>query len=61
MRVKPVLVPLAEPNWELDADALLAAVTPLTRAILLNTPSNPGGKVFSLAEIEQIAAVCHCP
>ena len=58
MRVKPVLVPLAEPNWELDTDALLAAITPRTRAILLNTPSNPGGKVFSLAEIEQIAAVC---
>ena len=58
MRVKPVLVPLAEPNWELDSDALRAAVTPRTRAILLNTPSNPGGKVFSLAEIEQIAAAC---
>jgi len=58
MRIKPVLVPLAEPNWELDTDALLAAITPRTRAILLNTPSNPGGKVFSLPEIEQIAATC---
>jgi aminotransferase len=58
MRVKPVLVPLAEPGWDLDTDALKSAVTPRTRAILLNTPSNPGGKVFSLAEIEQIATVC---
>ena len=48
MRVKPVLVPLAEPDWALDPDALHAAITPRTRAILLNTPANPSGKVFSL-------------
>jgi aminotransferase len=58
MRVKPVLVPLAEPDWILDTDALHAAVTPRTRAILLNTPANPSGKVFSRVEIEAIAAVC---
>lgn len=58
LRVNPVLVPLAEPDLALDTDALKAAVTPKTRAIVLNTPSNPGGKVFSLAEIQQIAAVC---
>ena len=50
MRVKPVLVPLAEPDWALDVDALRAAVTPRTRAILLNTPANPSGKVFTLPE-----------
>jgi aminotransferase len=59
LRVQPVLVPLAEPDWALDVDALKAAVTAKTRAIILNTPSNPGGKVFSLAEIEAIAAVCN--
>jgi aminotransferase len=59
MRVNPVLVPLAAPNWALDPDALHAAITPKTRAIILNTPSNPGGKVFSRAEIEAVAAVCH--
>jgi len=59
LRVNPVLVPLAEPDWALDADALRAAITPRTRAIVLNTPSNPGGKVFSLAEIQQIAAACN--
>jgi len=58
LRINPVLVPLAEPDWALDTDALKAAVTPNTRAIVLNTPSNPGGKVFSLAEIQEIAAVC---
>src|ERR1700728_4061155 len=49
MRVHPVFVPLAAPHWELDTDALRAAITPRTRAILLNTPANPSGKVFSLA------------
>jgi len=58
MRVKPVLVPLAAPDWALDPDALQAAITPKTRAILLNTPANPSGKIFSRAEIEQVAAVC---
>jgi aminotransferase len=58
LRIVPVLVPLAEPDWALDTDALKAAVTAKTRAIVLNTPSNPGGKVFSLAEIQEIAAVC---
>lgn len=58
MRVKPVAVPLAEPNWALDLDALHAAVTPQTRAIILNTPANPSGKVFSRAEIEAVADVC---
>ena len=46
MRVKPVLVPLAEPDWALDTDALRAAITPSTRAIIVNTPANPSGKVF---------------
>jgi aminotransferase len=58
MRMKPVLVALAEPDWTLDADALKAAITPRTRAIILNTPANPSGKVFSMAEIEAIADAC---
>src|ERR1035438_5545150 len=57
LRVNAVIVPLAEPDFALDADALRAAVTPKTRAILLNTPANPSGKVFSRAELEAIAAV----
>jgi aminotransferase len=58
MRVKPVFVPLADGDFALDVDALKAAVTPKTRAIILNTPSNPSGKVFTLAEIEAVAEVC---
>src|SRR5580698_1498065 len=55
MRVTPVVVPLAAPDWTLSTDALLAAITPRTRAILVNTPANPSGKIFSRAELE---AVC---
>jgi aminotransferase len=58
MRVNPILVPLAEPDWSLDVDALKAAVTPRTRAILLNTPANPSGKIFNRVELEAVAAVC---
>jgi aminotransferase len=55
LRVKTVLTPLAEPDWALDTDALRAAITPKTRAILLNTPANPSGKIFTLAELQVIA------
>jgi len=58
MRMKPVLVPLREGDYALDAAALRAAVTPRTRAIILNTPANPSGKVFTQAETEAVAAVC---
>jgi aminotransferase len=55
LRVNPVLVALAEPEWQLDLDAMRAAITPRTRAILLNTPTNPTGKVFTLPELEAVA------
>lgn len=58
LRVNPVIVPLAEPDWQLDVDAMRAAITPRTRAILLNTPANPSGKIFTLSELEEVAAVC---
>lgn len=57
MRVVPVFVPLAEPNWVLDIDALRASITSRTRALVLNTPANPSGKVFSRAELEAIAEI----
>ncbi|HEX8712538.1 MAG TPA: aminotransferase class I/II-fold pyridoxal phosphate-dependent enzyme, partial [Terracidiphilus sp.] len=57
VRVKPVVVPLAAPDWVLDTDALKAAITPRTRAILLNTPANPSGKIFTRGEIEAIAVL----
>ncbi len=55
LRIEPVLVALAEPDWELDVDAMRAAVTPRTRAILLNTPANPTGKIFTLRELQAVA------
>ena len=55
-RVTPVIVPMPAPHWELDMDRLRSAVTPRTRAIILNSPSNPSGKVFNQSELEQLAA-----
>lgn len=57
MRVKPVFVPLAEPDWALDTDAMRAAVTERTRAMIVNTPANPSGKVFTPGELEAVAGV----
>ena len=48
---------LNPPEWSFDADTLRAAITPRTRMILLNTPHNPTGKVFSREELESIAAL----
>jgi aminotransferase len=53
----PKMVPLAPPSWELDPDRIRAAVGPRTRAIVLNTPHNPTGKVFSKAELTVIAEI----
>lgn len=55
LRIDPLTVPLIEPDWSLDIDRLRAAVTSRTRGLILNTPSNPSGKVFSQSELEQIA------
>lgn len=52
---KPVFVPLIAPKWDLDIERLAAAITPRTRALILNTPHNPTGKVFTRAEIAAIA------
>lgn len=57
LRLQPVIVPLASPAWELDLDAVRNAVTPRTRAIIVNTPSNPSGKVFTKAELTAVANV----
>lgn len=50
-------VPLRFPDLALDADALRAAVSDRTRVLLLNTPHNPTGKVFSREELEQVAQI----
>jgi aminotransferase len=51
-------VKLHAPDWRFDPDELRRAFTPRTRAIVLNTPNNPTGKVFTRAELELIAALC---
>ncbi len=51
----PRLVRLAPPRWELPRAELAAAFGPRTKAILLNTPMNPTGKVFTAAELAFIA------
>ena len=50
-------VKLAPPEWRLTRDALAEAVTPRTRAILLNTPLNPIGRSFSREELDAVASV----
>ena len=55
---RPVFVPLEAPDYRLDPERLEAAVTPKTRAIILNTPNNPTGRVFSREELEAVAALC---
>jgi aminotransferase len=57
LRVQPVVVPLAAPNWQLDLGALRRSITPRTRALVLNTPANPSGKVFTLNELQSIATL----
>ncbi|MFN8652484.1 MAG: aminotransferase class I/II-fold pyridoxal phosphate-dependent enzyme [Gemmatimonadales bacterium] len=54
---KPVFVPLF-PGQPLDLDQLARAFTPRTRAIVVNTPANPSGRVLTRAELEAIAALC---
>jgi aminotransferase len=56
-RVTSVTVPLSPPDWSVDFERLRHAIGPRTRAIVINTPSNPLGKVFSRAELESIAAL----
>jgi aminotransferase len=54
----PRFVRLREPDWSFDPAELAAAFNDRTRAIVLNTPNNPTGKVFTRAELEQVAALC---
>ena len=54
----PRFVTLHEPDWSIDPEELRAAFTSRTRGIVINTPHNPTGKVFSRSELEQIAELC---
>jgi aspartate/methionine/tyrosine aminotransferase len=51
-------VALRPPHWRWDPDELRRAFGPRTRAVILNTPHNPTGKVFARDELEALAALC---
>jgi aminotransferase len=62
MRMVPVIVALTAPttddgDWALDINAVRAALTSRTRALIINTPSNPCGKIFTRTEIEELAEI----
>jgi aspartate/methionine/tyrosine aminotransferase len=54
----PRLVKLRPPDWSFDRDELARAFGPATKAIILNTPNNPTGKVFRRDELEFIRDLC---
>jgi aspartate/methionine/tyrosine aminotransferase len=54
----PRYVMLREPDWHFDPDQLAAAFNNKTKAIIINTPNNPTGKVFTTPELQAIAALC---
>ncbi len=54
----PVFVPMRGPEQRVDPDELRRAFGPRTKAIIVNTPNNPTGRVFSRGELDLIAALC---
>src|SRR5271169_3860633 len=57
---KVVFLPTEEAeNFRITADAIERAITPRTKAIILNTPSNPAGSVVSPADLERIVRLAH--
>ena len=52
----PVYLPLMLPGWSFSEHDLEHLVTPRTRAIIVNTPANPSGKIFSRQEFELVAS-----
>src|ERR1700683_4057425 len=54
----PRYVALRDPDFSIDRAELEAAFGPRTKAIVINTPHNPSGKVFTRSELETIAALC---
>ncbi len=57
LEVEPVYVSLPRPDWRFRVRDLEAAITPRTRAVVINTPVNPSGKVFRRAELEELGDV----
>ena len=62
VRAVPVAVAMSAPlqsefEWKLDPEVVRGAITPRTRAMIVNTPSNPAGKVFTRPELESLAQI----
>lgn len=55
---KPVFIKMKPPHWQFDTQELQKAIGPKTKAIILNSPQNPTGKIFNDAELKQIADLC---
>jgi aminotransferase len=55
---KPVFVSMKGPDWSIDLEELLSSLTDRTKAIVINTPGNPSGKVFTKKELKEIADIC---
>jgi len=55
---QPVFLTLEPPSYRLDSGALAALVTPRTRAIVINSPNNPMGRVFDRQELQGVADLC---
>jgi aspartate aminotransferase len=53
----PVRVSLAPPRFDIDPSAIAAAITPRTRAVLINSPHNPSGRVYPLEDLRALAAM----
>ena len=53
----PVKVGIDAPSSDLDLDAIAAAITPRTRIVIVNTPNNPTGKIYTPATLRRLAAV----
>jgi aspartate/methionine/tyrosine aminotransferase len=56
--LRPPSTSAGQADWSFDPDELAAAFSNKTRAIIINTPNNPTGKVFTRAELETIARLC---
>jgi aminotransferase len=56
---EPRYVALRPPDWRFDPDELRSAFSARTRAIVINTPHNPTGKVYTREELQLIADLCH--
>ena len=53
----PIAIKLDPPGFDLDVDAITAAITPRTRAVIVNSPHNPSGRVYSLETLSSLALV----